>query len=227
MTGILLVAPPPADRELIPGIPVDVLRPAGGEPQHPDQAVFFLADITVRLWITRREDEGSTVWVADDGWVPAAELGPRTLSVPAPDRDIATVNKARERWRPAQSLPACHDCGVRPGQAHVPGCDVARCLFTGLQQLSCPGHFLEYARFPLDDGWTGFAPADCGHDVWTGRWPGEAECEEYGLMIAPGIPDLNRLILECDWDPGQRRWVRRAAAGEGIRAHGELGGLEP
>ena len=87
---------------------------------------------------------------------------------------------------PAQQ---CPDCAVPVDEGHLDGCDVARCLVTGLQQLSC-----SYDH-------------DCGIDVWTGRWPGDADCERLGFMIAPGLPDLCRLHLEAAWDPASRQWV--------------------
>jgi hypothetical protein len=102
----------------------------------------------------------------------------------------------------AGRVTACPDCDVPPGQAHEDGCDVARCLATGRQRLMCgrqadhPGAF-------------------CGQDVWTGQWPGENECREYGFVLTAGlvggriIPDLNRLFAECRWDRGQGRWVLR------------------
>lgn len=64
---------------------------------------------------------------------------------------------------------------------------------------------------------------DCGKDVWTGEWPGDAEAREFGWYskFIPGegwvqttvddpdaSPDLNRLIAEAKWDPDQRRWVQ-------------------
>ncbi|MEO3976795.1 hypothetical protein [Streptomyces sp. CAU 1734] len=99
----------------------------------------------------------------------------------------------------------CADCSVRPGSYHRPRCDVARCAVTGRQLSDC--------RHP------GTA---CGNTVWTGQWPGDAECWEYGFLILPsdaeaaaGVPpftDLNRLYAECDWDSAAQRMVLRAPA---------------
>ena len=53
----------------------------------------------------------------------------------------------------AKSNDPCHDCGVKPGEAHDPGCDIARCLVCKRQRLQC----------------------DCkGGDgeIWEGIWPG-------------------------------------------------------
>jgi hypothetical protein len=89
----------------------------------------------------------------------------------------------------------CPDCDVAVGEAHSydevnGGCDVARCLVTGLQRLSC-GH-----------------SHDCGHDVWSGRWPGQLDCERLGWMIGPGLPDLNRLYVEATWDAERCAWAK-------------------
>jgi hypothetical protein len=99
---------------------------------------------------------------------------------------------------------ACPDCQVAPGQRHEDGCDIARCARTGTQRLQC-GH------------------DDCNTTAWTGRWPGEAECEEYGWYIReqPGIGwvpcpadypeaehDLMRLATHCRWDTTLQRWIR-------------------
>ncbi|WP_216211110.1 hypothetical protein [Amycolatopsis aidingensis] len=55
------------------------------------------------------------------------------------------------------------------------------------------------------------------HDVWSGRWPGEAECAEFGWILGLGLPDLNRLLTTATWDrshhaslapPGQPRHDR-------------------
>ena len=100
----------------------------------------------------------------------------------------------------------CPDCGVAPGKIHHGHCDVARCLVTGGQRFSCWGDH-----------------DDCGHDTWTGEWPGEMEATEFGwfavlvpgqgwVSVPPGtpdaIPDLNRLVVEARWSPEERRWIR-------------------
>ncbi len=89
--------------------------------------------------------------------------------------------------------PSCPDCYVGIGQAHLEGCDVARCLATGLQRL---GH----AR-----------SCRCPRDIWTGRRPGQAECEQFGWMLGPGLPDLNRLVTTATWDATAHRWIRQAS----------------
>lgn len=94
----------------------------------------------------------------------------------------------------------CPDCGVCPGQLHHGGCHVARCASTGQQRAGC-GH-----------------PGSACNTRWTGHWPGDAECWEYGFFIQPGpdappntppLPDINRLYVECVWDSGQQRMIRR------------------
>lgn len=90
--------------------------------------------------------------------------------------------------------PNCPDCGVEVGEAHIVdpvdgGCDVARCLVTGLQRLMCD------------------ADHDCGREVWTGWWPGYRDCERLGFMDAPGWPDFARLYTEAVWSPEQRAWI--------------------
>jgi hypothetical protein len=105
----------------------------------------------------------------------------------------------------------CHDCQAKPDEAHEPGCDVARCMWTGRQAIACDAE-----------------DHDCGEDVWTGEWPGDVECREYGFWCyevedPPGSPytrwvrcgpdhpdateDLTRLVTWCRWDREQRKWV--------------------
>jgi hypothetical protein len=106
---------------------------------------------------------------------------------------------------------SCPDCGEVIGEQHWPDCDVARCLATGGQRLLCDG-----------------AGHDCGRDVWTGLWPGDAECQEFGWWVqdrcseglgwVPCAPDafgatedLNRLRRDARWSPERGRWVRTDA----------------
>jgi hypothetical protein len=83
----------------------------------------------------------------------------------------------------------CGDCAVMPGEPHEDGCDVARCLRTGMQRLSCTSRH------------------DCGQDVWTGEWPGDADCRRLGWLTPDGRPDVNRLNpLQARWDRQALRW---------------------
>lgn len=109
-------------------------------------------------------------------------------------------------------LAPCPDCGVDPGHAHQPGCDIARCMRTGRQRIQCKDcdHCATCACVP------------CDPDIWTGQWPGTAECVEYGwfcywsygrgwVRCGPqhddARPDLNRLAVEATWNPDLKRWV--------------------
>jgi len=124
----------------------------------------------------------------------------------------------------------CPDCGAAPGTGHNKGCDVARCMTYGTQRIQCQpgGRMVVRGILPnggVDVDWEEDGH-DCGTDVWSGRWPGEAECEEFGWWSTwesgPGWgrwtrvpagtpdarPDLNRLVAEASWDPAAGRWVR-------------------
>lgn len=106
----------------------------------------------------------------------------------------------------------CGDCGVKPGEFHVPGCDVERCPLCGGQMISCGGdcepdkHLTDADLMP-----------------WTGVWPGEKECIEFGWFSKWGYsgwercsgddpeagPDLNRLFTDAYWDKEAKRWRKR------------------
>jgi hypothetical protein len=118
---------------------------------------------------------------------------------------------------------SCGDCAAKPGKPHSDGCDVARCLVTGRQRLSCNVGEVVF-------GWPEKSPHDdCGNQVWTGVWPGDAECAEFGwhtFWESPGRgwvrcgpddpragPNLNRLVEEADWDP---RACRRRRPGDPV-----------
>lgn len=134
---------------------------------------------------------------------------------------------AKRQEGPSASRP-CGDCGVEPGQPHVPGCDVAVCLHTGGQAIQCPsGAWWEYGdedgEGPPDD-----LHEDCGQDVWTGEFPGAADARRLGFWSywedgkgwvrcdashPKAGPDLNRLHGlggEVRWDRETKRWEARA-----------------
>lgn len=106
---------------------------------------------------------------------------------------------------------ACNDCGALPGEPHESGCDVARCPACGIQRIQCGEH----------------RDADLVA-IWTGRWPGLAECEreDWWCYFVPyegfipcsadhpkAVHDLNRLVSEAGngrlvWDPTSQEFVR-------------------
>lgn len=85
----------------------------------------------------------------------------------------------------------CPDCGVLPALAHDDGCDVARCTVCGFQRISCEHE-------SSNEGWG---------QIWTGRWPGDAEVEE---GLASDLNDLHSQAQQgfVKWD-GQR-WRKHA-----------------
>ena len=94
----------------------------------------------------------------------------------------------------------CPDCGVSLGRKHKNGCDVERCPHCGGQALGC----------------VGFDPDDPRREPWTGKWPGEADCERLGFFVNGdrSLPDINRLFAECIWNVDLQRWELTRRAGE-------------
>ena len=105
---------------------------------------------------------------------------------------------------------------------------MARCLADGGQRLCCGyrNGLLRVMVADLGNGALGVRPHDCGQDVWTGLWPGDMECREFGWWVqdryseglgfvpcAPDAPgateDLNRLSRDARWSPERARWVLR------------------
>ena len=99
----------------------------------------------------------------------------------------------------------CPDCGARVGRKHKDGCDVERCPHCGGQALGC----------------IGFDPNDSRREPWTGKWPGEADCERLGFLVGGdrSLPDINRLFAECVWNAERQRWEERPTRSGGDTLH--------
>ncbi len=113
-------------------------------------------------------------------------------------------------------LKPCGDCRVEPGTAHDSGCDIARCMKTGQQRIQCDDC----------DHCESCTCEPCPDDIWSGEWPGVAECREFGWWCYFGpdygetgwircaaddpraTPDLSRLMVEARWDSATKRWVK-------------------
>lgn len=92
----------------------------------------------------------------------------------------------------------CHDCGVKIGELHIPGCDVERCADCGggmTQAISCDHEDYIKPRLP----WTGEFPG-CKEARELGFWckwvegKGWARCEE---SDPEAVEDLNRYSQYC------------------------------
>lgn len=98
----------------------------------------------------------------------------------------------------------CPSCGVVVGQRHDSQiCDISRCADHGDQFSPQPG---------------------CRPTRWLGYFPGQLEAVEYGFFChwdsdngwvtcgpehPEAMPDLNRLVVECDWDREIERFIPR------------------
>jgi hypothetical protein len=111
---------------------------------------------------------------------------------------------------PAGGTRDCHDCGASPGSLHQPGCDAEQCPGCGdhFASCDCPAR-QKRRRLP-----------------WTGAWPGEEQCRQFGWFARPvpgagrvpcgegdpgAQPDLDRLFKEARWDRRAGRFVRRGS----------------
>jgi hypothetical protein len=57
-------------------------------------------------------------------------------------------------------------------------------------------------------------PPDEQRLPWTGNWPGEEQCREFGWYDPEGEPDLNRLRKEAIWDAARKRYIRKEDQGQ-------------
>lgn len=139
-------------------------------------------------------------------------------AAPRRPRRLAGATTHRATVRPAR--PRCPGCGAAVGEQHDRVCDVARCRATGLQWMACD------LTEPVPVARETAAAPRVAHepDTWTGRWPGEQDCERLGFLarFVPGRgwvpcapddsgaqPDFERLRAEASWDPRLGRWTAR------------------
>jgi hypothetical protein len=109
-----------------------------------------------------------------------------------------TVQQAKPPTRP------CPDCGVKVGEKHIHGCDVERCPLCDGQLIGClciytvngmnpatleTDHPTIYNEGATDAMWAAFdaeVEKRSEFQVWTGEWPGVAECRERGWYCQDG-----------------------------------------
>jgi hypothetical protein len=104
----------------------------------------------------------------------------------------------------------CAACKARVGERHQLGCDVERCPRCGFQFIMCVECGCPESM--PDETWP---PPMNERLIWTGDWPGIAECHSFDLFRevrtsnGPVLTeDLNRLLEETEWDRWRKRFVR-------------------
>ena len=125
----------------------------------------------------------------------------------------------------------CPDCGAKPGEHHGEWCDVERCPGCGGQMLMC-GMSCKPCQGKQNKIFSKRAR-------WTGRWPGEMECEEFGWYsyLVPyqgwksiskaeyderikngesASHDFNRLHVDAKWDVEAQRYVKKDTDAQAI-----------
>lgn len=118
-----------------------------------------------------------------------------------------------------RELTNCPDCGAKPGETHMPGCDCERCSVCGKQKIQChcEGHDPFFAR------WTGLWPGvtECVALGMFAKWPGKDDkWEKCGPNDPEGGPDLNtfyssglykKFFVKPTTDNGRKRYEEAIA----------------
>jgi hypothetical protein len=82
-------------------------------------------------------------------------------------RNLATEVHGSHRGQLGPGSLLVPDCGAAIGQRHNSGCDVERCPYCGWAAIGCQH----------------FDPNDARRQVWTGKWPGEEDCERLDFFV--------------------------------------------
>jgi len=127
----------------------------------------------------------------------------------------------------------CRDCGAKPGDLHIPGCDTETCAICGWQAISCPCVKKFAPSKPIIDDedadptpemWSAYDSAVSalgGRIQWSGLASGVRECVEFGWFARwdeelqrhvrcdyahpNALPDLNRVTHPC----GEAKWDKK------------------
>lgn len=186
-------------------VEIRLRRGSSGSHRHPTTARFKVRTPTSRsrssppgyLSVQMSGLDYLSLLAQTTAWVQCRATRPRA-GVPSTEQGRG-MDEVRAR---------CHGCGAAVGERHDRVCDIARCRATGFQWHGC-----DHAT-----------PSPVPHepDLWTGRWPGEEDCERLGWYahLVPGqgwMPcrpddpgaqaDINRLYTDAIWDPRAERWI--------------------
>jgi hypothetical protein len=107
----------------------------------------------------------------------------------------------------------CHDCGVREGQLHEPGCDMERCPFCGRQLITCGCAYEHF--YPKTYRWEWGRPArftDADREHAKSCTLADWTCETCAALEAKGTNGLPASVyFDGLHDEQAAEWDRRLA----------------
>ena len=97
----------------------------------------------------------------------------------------------------------CGDCGAKPGQLHIPGCDMEECPICGKQIITCP--HCEEVTPEQSMPWEGERRLEqaARRYGWYCRWQSRSSRWETVTADAEdAMPDGNRVLYGVRVEPG-------------------------
>ena len=91
-----------------------------------------------------------------------------------PTKEELVLLERFDRYDSEKGLRRCHDCNVKPGGTHHPGCDTERCSVCGGQAIGGCEHTVNVQP--------GVEEHDPHKARWTGTYPGTLEAIRLGLF---------------------------------------------